>query len=201
MPEQWTGRPFLRIILSLVSERTQNSEGMHVKLLAIIDARLSEFSTKLRDDLAIEPPSSLKLATTIYDEIRTLPVELLPTLAGESPLSLKDRYDELMSTLKWWSTQCTEQTNMYAICRILNYFCFVYLSESCFKVLREKLPPDSITRKCCKYLTDNPVRAFRNAVAHANWRPTLDESAIDFGRGKAPTQRRQCHGSGSRSMI
>ena len=30
---------------------------------------------------------------------------------------------------------------------------------------------------CCKFLTDNPVRAFRNAIAHANW-----TYAPDFGR-------------------
>jgi hypothetical protein len=29
--------------------------------------------------------------------------------------------------------------------------------------------PGSVTRRCCEYLTDNPIRAFRNAIAHSNW--------------------------------
>jgi hypothetical protein len=148
-------------------------------LISQLDDRLGEFSTKLRDDLAIEPPSSLKLATTIYNEIRALPIDKLPTLAGESPLSLKDRHEQLMAVLEWWRNFPADRNNC-GLYMTLNYFCFVYLSESCFKILRKELPPGSIARKCCEYLTDNPVRAFRNAVAHGNWRATLDGSAIDF---------------------
>jgi hypothetical protein len=61
-----------------------------------------------------------------------------------------------------------------------NYICFVYLGESCFNVLKKELPPDSTARKCCRFLTDNPVRAFRNAVAHANWRYLSDFSGLEF---------------------
>ena len=42
-------------------------EGAYMTLIGQLDTRLSEFSAKLRDDLGIEPPSSLKLATTIYN--------------------------------------------------------------------------------------------------------------------------------------
>jgi hypothetical protein len=50
-----------------------------------------------------------------------------------------------------------------------NYICFVYLPESCFQILSKKLPSGSVGRKCAKFLSDGRVRAFRNAVAHANW--------------------------------
>ncbi len=62
---------------------------------------------------------------------------------------------------------------------VQNYVCFVYLGESCFRDLRKALPP-GVGRACCAYLTDNPVRAFRNAVAHANWRYRSDFAAIEF---------------------
>ena len=61
-----------------------------------------------------------------------------------------------------------------------NYICFVYLGESCFNVLKKELPSGSTARKCCRFLTDNPVRAFRNAVAHANWRYLPDYSGLEF---------------------
>jgi len=35
-------------------------------------------------------------------------------------------------------------------------------------------------KKCATFLTDNPVRAFRNALAHGNWRPSFDRLGIDF---------------------
>ena len=59
---------------------------------------------------------------------------------------------------------------------VQNYVCFVYLGEACFRALLIASKPGSVSRRCCKFLTDNPVRAFRNAIAHANW-----NYASDFG--------------------
>ena len=61
-----------------------------------------------------------------------------------------------------------------------NYLCFVYLGESCFTVLKRIAPTGSVTKKCCKFLTSNPVRAFRNSIAHANWKYSDDFTSIDF---------------------
>jgi len=61
-----------------------------------------------------------------------------------------------------------------------NYICFVYLPEACFKVLSKVCPPGSAAKKCSKFLSDNPVRAFRNAVAHANWTYRSDFKAIVY---------------------
>lgn len=71
-----------------------------------------------------------------------------------------------------------------------NYICFVYLGESCFNVLKKELPSGSTAKKCCKFLTDNPVRAFRNAMAHANWRYLPDFSGLEYWarKGTEPTE-------------
>lgn len=37
-----------------------------------------------------------------------------------------------------------------------------------------------MTKRCFKFLTDNPIRAFRNAVAHANWTYRDDFGALVF---------------------
>src|SRR5439155_27341925 len=75
--------------------------NMGIALIEDLDKKLSNYSTRLRDDLGIDAPASLKLATTIISEIRALPLDKLPTLSGESPLSLKDRHDALHSALRW----------------------------------------------------------------------------------------------------
>ncbi len=61
-----------------------------------------------------------------------------------------------------------------------NYICFVYLGDSCFTVLKKELPSGSTAKKCCKFLTDNPVRAFQNAIAHSNWQYLPDFNGLEF---------------------
>lgn len=144
-----------------------------------LDHKLSAYSPKLRDDLGIDPPASLRLASAIRDEIRALPVHLLPTLAGDSPLALKDRW-EMLNLLIGWLDSNHDYPDAFGQIVTVNYIAFVYFGDTCFKVLRKELPKGTIAQKCCVYLTDNPVRAFRNAIAHGNWRFCLDRSGIDF---------------------
>ena len=61
-----------------------------------------------------------------------------------------------------------------------NYICFVYLKDTLFELLKRTMPSESITHKCCKYLLNNPVRAFRNSIAHGNWKYMTDFSGIEF---------------------
>ena len=63
---------------------------------------------------------------------------------------------------------------------VQNYVCFVYLGEACFRALRKTSTPGSITWRCCVYLTDNPIRAFRNAIAHSNWTYARDFRGLVF---------------------
>jgi hypothetical protein len=60
------------------------------------------------------------------------------------------------------------------------YVVFVYLGDSCFNQLRKRAVSGSVLKKCCKYLTDGPVRGLRNAVAHSNWRYADDFTGIVF---------------------
>src|SRR5690606_10835480 len=50
-----------------------------------------------------------------------------------------------------------------------NYICFAYLGDAVFMMLRKCSSKNTTTRRVSEFLTDNPVRAFRNAVAHGNW--------------------------------
>jgi hypothetical protein len=162
------------------------------EMLKSLDVRLRAFSTPLKNDLGIAPPESDMLATTINKEMCGIDLTKLPTLVGETPLSLGDRFQMLMSFFSWWNV-CPEPKGASNIGHIaaMNYMCFVFLGEACFKALRKELPSGSVGQKCCVYLTDNPIRAFRNALAHGNWRPRLDHSGIDFWarKGSDPSEK------------
>ncbi|MCM2358949.1 MAG: hypothetical protein NDI77_12425 [Geobacteraceae bacterium] len=71
-----------------------------------------------------------------------------------------------------------------------NYICFVYLGDALFKHLKAVLPPPLVTGRCCRFLLNNPIRAFRNAVAHSNWRYKRDFSGLEFWarKGSGPDE-------------
>ncbi len=68
-----------------------------------------------------------------------------------------------------------------------NYICFVYLSEGWTKGLCRATPTGSVTRKVSSFLTDNPIRRFRNAIAHGNWRYSEDFSSLIYWAKKHDT--------------
>lgn len=149
------------------------------------DQQMRRWSAELQRDMKIGALESSRLATTIKTEVINLPDDAKQKImqTTETEITLSDRIHELGAFQQWMST-----TNSLPVLPIVvraqvvaqNYFCFIYLGESCFKALRQYLPTNSTTRKCCSFLINNPVRAFRNALAHANWKYKDDYSAIEF---------------------
>jgi len=148
-----------------------------------LDNQMYQWGAKLRDDLKISSDASRNLATTISIEISTLPFEAKQRIIGATPVPLSDRLEELQAFQNWMDYAKKIKDNPALIrAQVITqiYICFVYLGESWFKVIRKESPIDSTTKKCCKYLTENPVRAFRNAIAHANWRYKSDFSGMEY---------------------
>jgi hypothetical protein len=149
-----------------------------------LDGQMRQWSTRLRDDLKIGPPESNQLATTIRSEVDALPVDAKQRAEDASQIPLKIRIEELQAFQRWMDlvdAMCDPDPGVVRAQVVYqNYICFVYLGESCFKILKKELPPESTAKKCCKFLTDNPVRAFRNAVVHANWRYSTDFSGLEY---------------------
>ena len=148
-----------------------------------LDEQMRPWSTRLRDDLGISPPCSNSLASTIAAEVVGLCPETKQRVKKASLIPLAARLEELVAFQGWMDLVHGSEHNPVAVrAQVItqNYICFVYLGESCFKVLCKELPAESATRKCCKFLTDNPVRAFRNAIAHANWQYLSDFSGLEF---------------------
>lgn len=99
-----------------------------------------------------------------------------------SPVPLAARIDELRAFQRWMDLTINSHDAAVARARIIvqNYVCFVYLPESLFKALLSGSQRGSVIRRCTSFLTSNPVRAFRNAMAHANWAYSPDFAGIDF---------------------
>jgi hypothetical protein len=148
-----------------------------------LDLQMRRWSPKLRDDLKISPVDSNQLATVISAEVTALDSASKQLIKQASPFPLNHRIDELIA-FQGWMDLTTGGKIHPAIARAQviaqNYICFVYLGESCFRVLKKVLPSGSSSKKCCSFLTDNPVRAFRNAIAHANWKYKDDFSGLEY---------------------
>jgi hypothetical protein len=148
-----------------------------------LDRQMGSFGPYLRDGPKIIPPESDALASVLAEEVRSLPRNTLtPVLSGPT-LQLKDRLDELLAFQSFMDFVRASPENpglVRAQVIAQNYLSFVYLGDACFKALKGCAAPGSVTRRCCKFLTENPVRAFRNAVAHANWTYRSDYSGLVF---------------------
>jgi len=148
-----------------------------------IDRQMQQFSPFLRDEFRIDPPLSNTIATTIATEVRAIEPEIVCEVRQTNDVPLEARLDELVAFQAWIDiVHCGQPHPAVVRAQVItqNYICFVYLGEAVFKTLRKHMAKSTVTAKCCRFLTDNPVRAFRNALAHANWRYKEDFSGIVF---------------------
>jgi hypothetical protein len=128
-------------------------------------------------------PESNVLASTITQEVSGLALEAKERVRHASVIPLGARLEELEAFQKWMDLIHASRPHPAVVrAQVITelYLCFVYLGEACFGVLRKELPSGSVTRKCCTFLTENPVRALRNAVAHSNWHYLSDYSGLEF---------------------
>lgn len=148
-----------------------------------LDRQLKTFSDRLTEAVGLEDQETGKVATSVAAEVRFLERASRAEVDAAGPVPLRDRLAELQAFQAWMDVASTVRGNA-AVTRaqviVQNYVCFVYLGEACFRALRRTSKPGSITRRCCEYLTDNPIRAFRNAIAHSNWTYAPDFSGLVY---------------------
>src|SRR5437899_1340677 len=163
-------------------------------LMEHLDKQMRQWSTRLRDDLRIGPPESNQLATTITREVAALSDEAKKRAREASQIPLRIRIEELVAFQGGMDHvhSRTEPHPVVVRAQVVyqNYICIVYLGESCFNDLKKELPSGSTAKKSCRFLTDNRVRAFRNAVAHANCRYLPDFSGLEYWahKGTEPSE-------------
>lgn len=148
-----------------------------------LDTQMQAFSAQLTSEVRLKPDLVAKLATAIAADVRFLTPEQKIEIRAASPVPLADRLAELQAFQGWMDQAHTVRNNPFVTrAQVLsqNYICFVYLPEACFRILSKACPSGSATKKCAQFLSNNPVRAFRNAVAHANWTYRSDFGAIIY---------------------
>jgi hypothetical protein len=148
-----------------------------------LDAQMQLFSARLTSEVKLAQEMTAKLATTIAADVRFLSPEQKAEMRVASPIALEDRLAELQAFQGWMEQARTLRNNPFVTrAQVLsqNYICFVYLPEACFRVLAKVCPSGSVAKKCAQFLSNNPVRAFRNAIAHANWTYRSDFGAIVY---------------------
>lgn len=148
-----------------------------------LDQQMQQWSTRLRDDLRITPADSSRLASAIASEVKSLSDDTRRRVKEASVIPLETRIEELKAFQAWMDLIHVATPHPVVVrAQVItqNYICFVYLGEACFNALRKELPSGSTAKRCCKFLTDNPVRAFRNAIAHSNWRYLPDFSGLEY---------------------
>ncbi len=155
-----------------------------------LDEQMKVFTPALVSEVGLREDETGKLATTIAAEVRFLDPPSRAEVLAASPVPVEARLGELAAFQAWMDLASSAGNPAVVRAQVIvqNYVCFVYLSEACFRSLRKVSRAGSVTRRCCQYLTDNPVRAFRNAVAHSNWTYAPDFSGLVFWarRGNDP---------------
>ncbi len=147
-----------------------------------LDLQMQFYANELKSQIGLKDGQSARLATFISEEMKSLSNAIKNGILISSPVHPNDRLLELRAFQIWMDKAHDMKDPFISRAQIItqNYICFVYLPESCFKILSKSFPSNSVTRKCSKFLTDNPVRAFRNAIAHANWTYSEDCTSIIY---------------------
>jgi hypothetical protein len=148
-----------------------------------LDEQMAVRSARLVLETGISRDDSHKLATIIASEIRILPTDSKREIASTSPVPLVDRLDELQAFQGWMDFAASVTTSPLIVrAQVItqNYICFVYLPESCFRIVAKSARGGSCTKKTAKYLCNGRIRSLRNAIAHANWCYRSDFKAIKY---------------------
>lgn len=147
-----------------------------------LDEQMKTFLPALTAEVGLRADETGKVGTMIAAEVRFLDSPSRAAVLAASPVPLEARLEELVAFQEWMDLASGARNPVVVRAQVIvqNYVCFVYLSEACFRALRKVSKAGSVTRRCCEYLTDNPVRAFRNAIAHSNWAYAPDFSGLVF---------------------
>lgn len=156
-----------------------------------LDLQMNQWAARLISEVKLPAEITSSLATTIAADIRFLPQEQKDKIKEASVIPLADRLEELVAFQEFMDKAGNIRGNP-AMTRaqviVQNYICFVYLPESCFRVISKVALAGSAARRCAQFLSNNPIRALRNAISHANWTYRADFTAIVYWARKGNDQ-------------
>lgn len=149
-----------------------------------LDIQLSKYKQYLKNDLGIPDYYDTKVGSTIEIELKNLTQSQKEEIIAHSPVELTKRYDELVAFQRMMDFVRNNNIKEPGLIRsqviTQNYICFVYLKDSYFKALQDKTDQDTVIHRCCKFLTSDRIRKFRNSIAHGTWSYKSDFSGIEY---------------------
>jgi len=148
-----------------------------------LDLQMQKYESRLLSDFALDSIQAKTLSSIIIEEVRGLDEDKKDEITNTSKIPFKDINDEIIAFQNWMDYAKNISNKPFVVRAqviVQNYICFVYLKDSLFKILKELLPNPKIVGRLCDFLTNDPIYAFRNAFAHANWKYIDDFSGIEF---------------------
>lgn len=147
-----------------------------------IDRQLHPWGTRLCDDLGLSTSQAAELASCISREVASLAPSDQDRLRHMSPVPVSCRLDELTAFQAWMDAAHATPHPAITRAQVItqSYVCFIYLKESWFGALHQVMAADTATYLSCAFLLSEPIRRFRNAFAHGNWRYLQDFSGLEF---------------------
>jgi hypothetical protein len=149
------------------------------------DEQLFKHKDQLIINVKVDEKYVTNICTTIKKELTQLNNDVLLKIENASPVPLELRIEELSAFNNMMDRMnFTELKNSREMVRtqvvVQNYFSFVYLQDNCFEVTKKNIPKGTLTLKICNFLLRNPVRAFRNSIAHGNWQYDFNPPGIKY---------------------
>ncbi|MBI5607091.1 MAG: hypothetical protein HY879_27485 [Deltaproteobacteria bacterium] len=148
-----------------------------------LDSQMLIWANRIINDLKLDLKQANHIGTTVENEVGAITDQQKQELITSSHVTPQNRIDELVAFQGWMDFVRDVRKNPFltrAQVITQNYICFIYLGDALFKNLKTFLPPPFVTGRCCRFLLNNPVRAFRNAVAQSNWRYKKNFSGLEF---------------------
>jgi len=147
------------------------------------DKQLAKYKNELISLVKIPEEYCDNLASQIQKEVQNNIVELKNAMVIASPIEIQNRLDELVSfqsMMDIFNQMKPKPQIVRTQIIVQNYVSFVYLKDTLFEVVRKNSQPNTVLKKVSKFLVNNPVRAFRNSIAHGNWEYKSDFSGLIY---------------------
>jgi hypothetical protein len=175
-------------------------------IISIIDQRLFKWADRIVKEINIPHDAAKRIASTIEKEFDTAKTEFLQDIKNLGPITPKRRLYILEGQIFWKqfvrpkilhapeppqgiiSKTWWEDSHKYALLMSSLYMNYIYVGDGFFEFLKKHAPSGSVTKKVAQYIRENPLRALRNALSHANWYLTTNGIKYFARKGSDPNE-------------
>ena len=139
-----------------------------------LNEQLAKWEKHFQNEVKIKKEDIPILATVFSNEIKNLSEDIRQEIRDATPVDIHLRYEELRAFQSYMDithSRTLHPSEVRAQIINTNYICFVYLNESCFRIIKQHLTAGSTTKKCCNYLVLvlTQARSYQNCTSIASF--------------------------------